>query len=64
MESREAGREAGRAEGRAEGIDETNVRVATDMLQENLPLAMITKISKLSEDIVRGIAASLGVKLA
>ena len=60
MESREAGREAGRAE----GIDETNVRVATDMLQENLPLAMITKISKLSEDIVRGIAASLGVKLA
>lgn len=60
MESREAGREAGRAE----GINETNARVAQDMLRKNLPLTLITEISKLSEDIVRGIAASLGIKLA
>ena len=39
-------------------------RMATEMIQENLPLAMIAKISKLSEDIVRGIAASLKVNLA
>ena len=39
-------------------------RMAQDMLRKNLPLALITEISKLSEDIVRGIAASLGIKLA
>ena len=56
MESKEAGR--------AEGTNDERHRVATEMLQENLPLAMIAKISKLSEYIVRGIAISLGVKLA
>ncbi len=33
-------------------------RIAKEMLQENLPIAMITKISKLSEDVVRSLASS------
>ncbi len=42
---------------------ENNVReaVARDMLKENLPLSLITKISKLSEDVIKNLAASLGV---
>ena len=61
------GYKKGRAEGIDEGIDKTNARVARDMLLEKdqpFTIPMIAKISKLSEDIVRGIAASLGVKLA
>ena len=58
------GYKKGRAEGIDEGIDKTNARVAQDMLKKNLPLTLITEISKLSEDIVRGIANSIGIKLA
>ena len=50
-----------RQEGRSEGINEANERVATDMLRENLPLQLISKISKLSEDVIRGIAGNLGL---
>ena len=57
------GRAEGRAEGEQRGIDETNTRVAQDMLRKNLPLTLITEISKLSEDIVRGIANSIGVSI-
>ena len=57
------GYKKGRAEGIDEGIDKTNARVAQDMLRKNLPLTLITEISKLSEDIVRGIANSIGVSI-
>ncbi|MDY6404816.1 MAG: hypothetical protein SPL10_07615 [Synergistales bacterium] len=50
-----------RQEGRSEGIREDRQRVATDMLRENLPLQLIAKISKLSEDVIRGIAGNLGL---
>ena len=51
-------------EGHKDGIDETNVRVARDMLQKKkFPLSVIAEISKLSEDVVRGIAKSLGIQL-
>ena len=53
----------GREEGRAEGRAEANERVATDMLRENFPLAMIEKISRLSEEAIRKIAQSLGITL-
>ena len=42
-------------------------RVATDMLLEKeqpFTISAIAKISKLSEDVITGIANSLGVKLA
>ena len=42
-------------------IDETNERVAKDMLKKNLPLSLIEEISKLSEDAIRNLAKSLGV---
>ena len=36
-------------------------RVATDMLKEKLPLQLVAKISKLSEDTIRSLANRLGV---
>ena len=57
-------RQEGRAEGRKEGIDLANERVARDMLQKKMfPLSVIAEISKLSEDVVRDIAKSLGIQL-
>ena len=38
-----------------------NERVATDMLIEKLPLPLIVKISKLSEDTIRSLANTLGI---
>ena len=46
---------------RQDGINETNERVAKDMLKKNLPLSLIGEISKLSEDSIRSLAKSLGV---
>ena len=43
---------------------EVEYRVATDMLMESYPLSAITKISKLSEDVIRKIADNLGVTIA
>lgn len=57
-------RQAGRAEGITVGIDQANERVARDMLLEKgqpFTIPMIAKISKLSEDVIRGIAKSLGL---
>ena len=51
------------AEGREEGIYEDKQRVATDMLKESYPIKAIAKISKLSEDVIRGIAINLGVSV-
>lgn len=51
----------GRQEGRQEGVNETNERVASDMLKKNLPLSLIEEISKLSEETIRGLAKTLGV---
>ena len=39
-------------------------RVAVDMLKENYPLAAIAKISKLSENVIRNLAASLGLAVS
>ena len=49
------------AQERREAINEDRRRVATDMLMEHLPLSLIAKISKLSEDTVRNLASSMGV---
>ena len=42
---------------------EVEYRVATDMLKKNLPLALIAEISKLSEDVIKSIAQSLGISV-
>ena len=44
-----------------QGINQANERVAIDMLRENLPISLISKISKLSEDAIRKIANNLGI---
>ena len=49
------------AEGRTGGILEDKQRVAIDMLKENLPLQLISKISQLSENAVRSMAIDLGL---
>ena len=64
QERREALQE-GRQEGRQEriqiGVDNTNERMATDMLKRNLPLSLIHDISKLSEETILKLAQTLGV---
>ena len=40
---------------------EVNERVATDMLKDNCPLALIEKYSKLSEETIRKIAKGLNI---
>ena len=40
---------------------EVEYRVAVDMLKEKLPIALIAKISRLSEDAIRQLAVTLGV---
>ena len=40
-----------------------NQRVASDMLKESYPIKAIAKISRLSEDVIRGMALNLGLKI-
>ena len=56
--------EKDRQKWRQEGIEQNQEHVAVDMLKENLPLKLIAKISKLSEDVIRDLAASLGVAVS
>ena len=49
------------AQERREAEYMANERVATDMLIEKLPLPLIVKISKLSEDTIRSLANTLGI---
>ena len=58
------GRAEGRIEGHKEGVNATNERVATDMLRKNLPLTLIEEISRLSEDVIYGIAKNIGVSVS
>ena len=55
----------GRKEGIADGRNETNIRVATDMIMKGnfLPVSFISEISHLPEDTIREMAAKLNVKL-
>ena len=52
-----------RAEQRGGDLREAKVResVATEMLKEKMPLEMIKRISKLSEESIRKIAKNIGV---
>ena len=45
----------------AQAVNDDRRRVATDMLKENLPIPLIAKISKLSEEAVLKLANTLGV---
>ena len=44
-----------------QGITQANERIAADMLQDGEPLAKIMKYSRLAEDVIRTLAARLGV---
>lgn len=46
---------------RREAINDERRRTAMDMLMDNYPLSSIAKISKLSEETVRGLASSIGL---
>ena len=61
---RAEGLATGRAEGLATGREETQERVASDMLKDNYPLSAIQKISRLSEDAIRNLANTLGITVA
>ena len=52
------------AKERQEGIQEANERVAIDMLKKELPLKLIEEISKLSGEVIRGIAINLGLTVS
>ena len=45
-------------------VADAHERVATDMLNDNYPLATVEKFSKLSEAEIRAIAAKIGVPLS
>ncbi|MBR1486106.1 MAG: hypothetical protein IJ597_02490 [Synergistaceae bacterium] len=51
-------------EERLEGRNAEKERVAIDMLKENYPLSAIAKISKLSENVIRNLATSLGLAVS
>jgi len=53
--------EKAKKEGVKEGVNETNLRVATDMIKDGEPLAKILKYSKLTEAAIRKLAKSMGV---
>ena len=48
---------------RKETENDVNERVARDMLIDKYPISAIAKISKLSEDVIRNIAMSLGMPI-
>ena len=48
----------------SQAVNEDRRRVAADMLMERLPLSLISKISKLSEDAIRKLANNLGMSIA
>lgn len=45
----------------SQAVNEDRRRVATDMLRDNYPISAIAKIRKLSEDVIKSLANSLGV---
>ena len=47
--------------GRIDGIKEANERIAAEMLEDGKPISEISHYSKLAENVIRNIAASLGV---
>lgn len=56
--------EAMRVESRQKGIDEDRQRVARDMLRKKMfTLPIIAEISKLSEDVIRGIASTMNIAI-
>ncbi len=64
QERREALREGiqlGRQEGIQLGVDNTNERVATDMLKDGEPLEKIARYSRLAEEAIIKLAQTLGV---
>ncbi|MBR0074828.1 MAG: hypothetical protein IJP96_03650, partial [Synergistaceae bacterium] len=42
-------------------VHDDRERVARDMLKKNLPFSLIEEISKLSGDVIRNLAVSLGI---
>lgn len=50
-------------EGRQEGVNDTNERVATDMLRDGKPIDEIKRYSRLAEEAIIKLAQTLGVTL-
>ena len=63
-QERMEGRKEGRMEGRMEGRHERSIEIAKDLLkEEGMTVAFIARISRLSEDVVRDLAKTMGVFL-
>ncbi len=52
------GREEGREEGKKIGIEETNIKIVKNMLNENLDLSLIERITGLTEEEIKDIQKS------
>ena len=61
--TKEEGRREGLIQGNYEGIEETEERVAVDMLKYGEPIEKIIKYSRLDEEDIREIAQSLGLSV-
>ena len=57
---KQEGIQEGIQKGIKEGINEANEQTAIDMLKDREPLEKIKKYSRLAEDVIRGLAVSLG----
>ena len=55
------GEKLGEKRGEKRGVQKEKERFVMGMLQKNLPLQLIEELSKLSEDVIRGIALKLGI---
>ena len=59
----DAARQEGIQEGVQKGVNETEQRFATDMLRDGKPISEIIRYSRLAEDTIRSLAASLGLQV-
>ena len=50
-----------RREGITQGVEQTNERIAKDMLIDGKPLNEIKKYSRLAEDVIRNLAKTLNI---
>ena len=57
------GLQKGIQKGKQEGINEAKKHVAVDMLRDRKPISEIIRYSRLAEDTIRSLAASLGVQV-
>ena len=54
--ARDEGRVEGKIEGKIEGTEEAKLNMAVEMLKANLSMELIERVTKLSPEVLRGLA--------